>query len=255
MTRIDSPCLERSLADKAYDFLGDILLQAETEELLMEIEQEKSSGDTAEMDTFFARQDQHNLQQIQRYFRKQGYKRLFTKTLPKVAQIAAVFIAVIALAGSVAIATSHTVRVHVMKLLYEMEEEYTTIKMVEDEEASFDVPAEWQGTSYLSYIPSNLTILNIYNSRSHNIIQYASVEDNQLSLSFSEIESSAEANLDTENAITEEVLIQNHIGILSTKNEQIGICWTNGHKYFVIIANGFSKEELISIANGVKRIY
>ena len=85
MTRIDSPCLERSLADKAYDFLGDILLQAETEELLMEIEQEKSSGDTAEMDTFFARQDQHNLQQIQRYFRNQVYNRLFSKTLPNVA--------------------------------------------------------------------------------------------------------------------------------------------------------------------------
>ena len=254
MTRIDSPCLERSLADKAYDFLGDILLQAETEELLMEIEQEKSSGDTADMDTFFVRQDQHNLQQIQRYFRKQGYKRLFTKTLPKVAQIAAVFIAVIALAGSVAIATSHTVRVHVMKLLYEMEEEYTTIKMVEDEEASFDVPAEWQGTSYMSYVPDNYSICNILSFADYNIVEYCDTSSGQIVLEFSEIGFGVETNVDTEGANTQHILINNHDGLLFSKDSTHSLFWCDNSKYYLITLTGSTSDELIQIANSIRKI-
>jgi len=255
MTRIDSPCLERSLADKAYDVLGDILLQAETEELLMEIEQEKSSGDTAEMDTFFARQDQHNLQQIQRYFRKQGYKRLFTKTLPKVAQIAAVFIAVIALAGSVAIATSHTVRVHVMKLLYEMEEEYTTIKMVEDEEASFDVPAEWQGTSYMSYIPDAYELYQIISYSEYNRAEYCSVETNNVTLRFSEFGMNIESNVDTENAIVTQVDINSYTGILSIKGNDCSLFWCDGRHYYLLSAKDTVSDELLKIARSVAKIY
>lgn len=254
MTRIDSPCLERSLADKAYDFLGDILLQAETEELLMEIEQEKSSGDTAEMDTFFARQDQHNLQQIQRYFRKQGYKRLFTKTLPKVAQIAAVFIAVIALAGSVAIATSHTVRVHVMKLLYEMEEEYTTIKMVEDEEASFDVPAEWQGTSYMSYLPPNLVLFSIISFDDHGMVEYADAETGEILLRFVEAGSDTEFNVDTEAAELIDTYVNGQPAIQKFKDGKSSVYWCDGHKYFVLTLEYSDPNELLRIANNVKKI-
>lgn len=254
MTRIDSPCLERSLADKAYDFLGDILLQAETEELLMEIEQEKSSGDTAEMDTFFARQDHHNLQQIQRYFRKQGYKRLFTKTLPKVAQIAAIFIAVIALAGSVAVATSHTVRVHVMKLLYEMEEEYTTIKMVEDEEASFDVPAEWQGTSYMSYVPENYSIHTLFSNEDYSVVDYCDTISGNVVLSFSEFNVAMESNADTENGAVREISINGYNGLLFEKNSVRSIFWCDDNKYFYLTSTSISVDELILIANQVKRI-
>lgn len=254
MTRIDSPCLERSLADKAYDFLGDVLLQAETEELLMEIEQEKSSGNTAEMDTFFVRQDQHNLQQIQRYFRKQGYKRLFTKTLPKVAQIAAIFIAVIALAGSVAVATSHTVRVHVMKLLYEMEEEYTTIKMVEDEKASFDVPAEWQGTSYMSYVPEKYSICNILSYGNNHLVEYCDKTTNEVALIFSEHGTNIESNADTENAITQKLLINGYSGLLITKGSSLRVFWCDGIKYYCLSLTNSTVDELLSVANSVKKI-
>ncbi|MBR2923725.1 MAG: DUF4367 domain-containing protein [Clostridia bacterium] len=254
MTRIDSPCLERSLADKAYDFLGDILLQAETEELLMEIEQEKSSGDTAEMDTFFARQDQHNLQQIQRYFRKQGYKRLFTKTLPKVAQIAAVFFAVIALAGSVAIATSHTVRVHVMKLLYEMEEEYTTIKMVEDEEASFDVPAEWQGTSYMSYVPESYSVCNILSHGNNHIVEYSDNVTGEVVLAFAEHGKNIETNVDTEDATSQIISINGYNGLLFSKGATHSVFWSDESQYYYLTLSNATVYELISIANSVKRI-
>lgn len=201
-----------------------------------------------------AQRNQVNLQQIQRYFRKQGYKRLFTKTLPKVAQIAAVFIAVIAVAGSVAIATSHTVRVHVMKLLYEMEEEYTTIKMVEDEEASFDVPAEWQGTSYMSYIPEGYAIHNVFSYGTNNIVEYYDIVSGNLVLQFSELGSNIESNADTEDTITQQVRINGYSGVLFSKGTMHSVFWCDTNKYFYLSLSNSTVDELLSIANSVKRI-
>ncbi len=255
MARTDTPCLNRSLAEKAYDFLGDILLQAETEEMLEEIEQEKADGNTAEMDAFFARQDAHHLKQIQQYFRKQSYKHFFTTTLPKIVQIASVFIATIALAGSVAIATSRSVRVHVMQLLYQIDDKYTSLQMEEDEAASFDVPVQWQGESFPSYLPPDLYITNIVSNWSENIIQYQSSTSPVVWLNFTELGPTAVANIDTEDAHTEEITIQGRPGILSIKNQRISLCWADNTKYYMLVANGYPREQIISIADSVKRIH
>ena len=45
-----------------------------------------------------------------------------------------------------------------MKLLLHVEEEYTELSLVEDEAASFDVPAEWQGGSFPAYIPEGMKL-------------------------------------------------------------------------------------------------
>lgn len=254
MTRITHPDFDRSLSDKAYDLFGDILLQAETEEMLMEIERDKATGNTSEMDAFFKQHDQKHLLQIQRYFRKQRYKHLFTKTIPKLAQIAAIIIAVVALAGSVAIATSHTVRVHIMKLLYHMEEEYTTLQMVEDESASFDVPAEWQGTSYLSYIPDNYSIFNIQSYADCYVVEYQNTMSNEVTLKFAELGTDIETNVDTQGAVTKEVNINGYVGMLYSKESTHSLFWCNDTKYFLLSVTDSSVHELLSIAKGVKKI-
>ena len=123
---------DRSLEDRAYDLFGEILLQRETAALLTEIEAEKARGDTAEMDAFFAKQDVKNLERIQRHFRRHRARIFFRETLPRIGQIAAIVIAVFTAAGSVAIATSHTLRVQMMQLLINIEEEYTELKLQED---------------------------------------------------------------------------------------------------------------------------
>ena len=139
---------DRSIDDKAYDLFGALLLEQETNRLLDELEKERAHGATIEMDAFFAEQDQRNLKQINNYFRRQHTKKLLTKTLPKVLQIVAILISCVSIVGGIALATNETVRVRVMKLLATMSDEYTSLKLIEDEDASFDIPTGWQGKNF-----------------------------------------------------------------------------------------------------------
>ena len=99
----------RNINERAYDLLGEILLQQETDVLLAEIEKDKAVGNTKDMDAFTTRYDAKNLAKIHRYFRLQRARTFLYHTLPKIGQIAAILIAIVTLAGGVAIATSHTV--------------------------------------------------------------------------------------------------------------------------------------------------
>ena len=67
--------------------------------------------------------------------------------------IGACVVLVIGIAAPIAIANIEAIRVRVMELLINIQDEYTEISMVENEEMAFDVPAAWRGEYYPSYIP------------------------------------------------------------------------------------------------------
>lgn len=67
-----NPPQDQSLDDLAYDLLGEMILERETKRLLEELEQEKQSGDTAEMEAFYKRMNSRCLEQIHTYFRKKS---------------------------------------------------------------------------------------------------------------------------------------------------------------------------------------
>lgn len=244
----------RSLSDKAYDLFGELLLEQETNQLLEEIEDEKSRGETSEMDAFFAAHDQKNLKHIHSYFHRQHIKKLLTRTLPKAIQVAAIFIACISIAGGIALATNETVRVYVMKLITVMSDEYTSLKLVEDEEASFDVPTDWQGDNYPSYLPADLQVASMHSFMDYNSVAYRGKENIQIKLDFSELGSEAETNLDTENASVSAVMVQNYPGLLATKEVKNSLCWSDGQHYFILLAENIDKDTLVRIAENVKRI-
>lgn len=245
---------DRSLNDKAYDLLGELLLEQETNQLLKEIEDEKAHGATDEMDAFFAAHDQKNLKQIHSYFRRQHVKKLLTRTLPKAIQVAAIFIACISIAGGIALATNDTVRVYVMELITTMSDEYTSLKLVEDEEASFDVPADWQGTSYPSFIPSNLRFSSVVSYEENNSVEYMNVVTGNIQLTFSELGHNAEANLDTESASVRTVMIHDYLGFLAIKKEQVNIYWSDGLNYFILTTYDLPQEDAITVAESVRHI-
>lgn len=224
------------------------------ERLLREIEDEKARGDTAKMDAFFAKQDRINLAKIQTYYRKQRTKRFFRHTLPKIGQAAAIVIVVISLAGGVAIATSHTVRVRVMQMLVNIEEQFTEIKLVEDEAALFDVPAEWGGDNYLSYIPDGLELLKVGGSGETHYAEYIDKHTKAIVLRFQEFSESAEGNIDTENALISKVIINGQNGYMAEKNAMMNVFWSDGYRYFLLSSNGMGREKTIEIAIGIKAI-
>ena len=245
---------DRSLEDRAYDLFGEMLLQRETAALLAEIEAEKARGDTAEMDAFFTKQDAKNLERIQRHFRRHRARVFFRQTLPRVGQIAAIIIAVVAVAGSVAIATSHTLRVQVMQLLVNIEEEYTELKLQEDPAASFDIPAEWGGENYPSFIPEGFILGAVHSNPGYSSVSFIDTTDTGRKINFSELGESAETNLDTEDAVLESIQINGHQGVLVIKDRKISAYWDDGRHYFILITEGLDKSTFLSIATGVVRV-
>lgn len=249
----NSTC-DRTVQDKAYDLLGELLIERQTKKILQELEEEKARGDTAEMDTFFAKQDQNNLAKIQAYSRKQRTKRFFLHKLPKIGQIAAIVVAVVALAGGVAVATSHTVRVHVMQMLINIEEQYTEIKLVEDETAAFDVPAQWEGSSYLSYIPDGLELLGISTGNNINLAEYAVAQTREICLRFQESNEAVEMNVDTEKAKMEKITVCSNEGYIVKKDETIQVFWSDENHFFLLTTKGMEQTETLEIANSMIRM-
>ncbi|MCI6377970.1 MAG: DUF4367 domain-containing protein [Clostridiales bacterium] len=247
-------CKNRSLSDKAYDLLGELLLEQETNQMLDELNGDKANGTSAEMDAFFAAHDRANTQRIYKYFQRRRLKGLLTKTLPRAFQLAAIVIACISIVGSIALATNKTARVYVMKLIAIMSDEYTSLKLVEDEEASFDVPAGWQGKNYPSYLPADLQVLSIHSYADYHSVAYQSAENSTVQLDFSELGSGAETNIDTEDATVCAIMIRDYPGFLVMKKEDTSLYWSDGQSYFLLFAQNIDKDVLLEIAESVKMI-
>ena len=245
---------DRSLEDRAYDLFGELLLQRETAALLAEIEAEKARGETTEMDTFFAKQDKKNLEAIQRHFKRHRAQVFFRETLPRIGQIAAIVVAVVAVAGSVAIATSHTIRVQMMKLLVNIEEEYTELKLQEDPTASFDIPAEWGGENYPSFLSDSLVAGMVFSYPDSNSVELIDQKTGAVMGQFSEYGAATEANIDTEDAIQEPVMIGLSQGCLVKKGNRLSLYWDNGRKYFVLMISDQDEATVVRMAESVVRI-
>lgn len=247
--------VDRSLQDKAYDLLGDMLVERDTAKYMHALKMDKDNGCTAEMEAFFARQDKENLRKIQVYSRKQQNRRFLRHALPRLAQAVAVLITVITIAGGVALATSHTVRVQVMQLLLSVEKEYTELSLVEDEEASFDVPADWQGDSFLMYIPEGMRVEQCLTSNDDYYIMYRGTDDRTTKLSFSESGAEVVTNIDTENAAIRTLMIRDNLGYISVKNDVVQVFWSDGTHYFIVCTEKLGEEITIQIAQSVRSIF
>ena len=244
--------LNRSMEDKAYDLLGDMLTERTTAALLQEIEEE-AQGDMTGPDAFFERLDGKNLRLIEAYTRRQKTKVFFTKTLPRIGQIAAIIIAVIALCGGVAMAASDTFRVQVMRLLLEPTDEYVRLSLVEDEQASFDVPSGWLGRSFPSYIPDSVEVVNILPLEEMPGIEYADRQTQEIALRFQEFLSGV-THVDNEGATVRQVDINGHQAQLTTKNKIVNLYWSDGQSYFLVTAIGMDEETTMKIGKSVRRI-
>lgn len=244
---------DRSLEDRAYDLFGEMLLERETAAMLAEIEVERVRGDTAQMDAFFAKQDAKNMEAIQKHFRRHRSRVFFRQTLPRIGQIAAIVVAVFAISGSVAIATSHTVRVQVMQLLVSIEEEYTELSLRENTAASFDIPAEWGGENYPSFIPDGFTFGAVHSNPGYSSVSYTDKTGEGRKLYFSELGESAEANLDTEASTIQPIQVHGNHGTMATKGTKISAYWDDGRHYFILITEGLDETAFLRVADGVVR--
>lgn len=240
------------MSDQAFDFFGAMLLEYEAEAKEAEIVADVASGNTAAYDEFVAHSRQRNLNAVASYTRKEKW-RGYRKPLKVIGQVAAIAVITLALAVA-AVAGSRTVRVRVMQLLASREAEYTELTMEEDSGASFEIPAEWLGENYPSFIPAGMEVDGISSHASFSTVEYRDSVFPEKRFNFAEYSEASVTLVDTEDAELRGITVRGNPAVLYTEDNGIGIYWEDGRRYFVLSAENLEEATVIRIAESVVRI-
>lgn len=239
--------VEENQQEQAYDRLA--------EQYAQELEAFKKGEGQTEMNAFFARHEAGHLNVIMRAFQKRSWLDAVLPTVPRLAKIAALVIVGFALFGGTALAVNGTLRVHVMRLELEGAKDYTALSLVEDEEASFDMPAEWTGKNYLGYIPEGMKLAQIWqDGHGSGYVDYTSNQGSFKKIVYNEEGPNTVTNLDTENAVISSMNIQGYEGHMAVKNNTFHFYWSDGKGYFILSVTGFDEETALKIVSNIRRL-
>lgn len=192
--------------------------------------------------------------------RRHNFAGTARKVLPFVINTAACIILLLAMATPIALANSATFRSKVLQLIMELDEEKgeAYFSLVQDEDASFDVPEGWHGNYFPSYIPDGFTIYDWDPDFGAAFIEYRNESANQLF--FSEYSNGAGVVTGTDNAEMKEIDINGHPGYLingiasNGTTHTVNIFWQNETNWFGVVAYGLSTDEALQVARSVRRI-
>lgn len=241
---------DKTVQDHAYDLLGELLLQEETQLLLAEIKNEKDTEAEHEMNAFFAEHEHHYLNIIEKNSRSRKDRSYIKHQIARVMQIAAVLIVCLTIAGVTAVAGSSHLRIQIMQLLARTTPYYTELSLSVEKE--IDVPNEWQGTYYPGAVPENSRISHMESDASYSCVYFSDEESNgRWKLSFTEYNQAIDARIDTEDSRSIESLINGHTVTITEKDSLITIYWNDGQRLIIIQTQGCSLSETITYASNV----
>ena len=195
----------------------------------------------------------------ERAVRRRSRSARLRRIVPRVVEIAACVVLAVAVATPFAI---EFIRSAVMKLLIRIdwEEGVMQMNLVEDEGAAFNVPADWPGEYFPSYLPEGLEVTWRSTSVVNPCIEYTSESGMQV-VSFDEASSNTTGVYGIEGAVISYMDINGQTAVVieteHPENEAdyyVGITWDNGEKWFSVDTSGIPKEETIKIARSVKKI-
>lgn len=171
------------------------------------------------------------------------------RSIPRVIEVAACLILVMGIAAPFAIANVEAIRVKVMELLIDIQEDHTELSFVENENVEFYVPAEWQGSYYPSYIPDGF-----YLTEQGKLNCYVTYENEQGEcIDFTEYSAADSVSINSENAELSYTTINGVDAFVIEREDCVIIAWNSNDKFFVLTAN-LTKEEALTIAKGIRRI-
>ena len=178
--------------------------ERELDRLMQEYEQDEP------LEKRLAQSEGPMLRRIDRDIRKMRARRCLRNTLPNVGKIAASLMLFFYLSLSVALAASPEMRVNLMNFFMNIEERYTSFGFEETGEF-VEVPAEWDGYYYPTYIPEGFEIdqvdyYGVYFKRNDGTM-----------LDFEELGPDTYGNVDTENAKIDYININGHTALIAEK--------------------------------------
>ena len=145
-----------------------------------------------------------------------------------------------------ALATAHMIQNGVLKLNAQTYSERTSYTLVSTGK-TVDIPEEWNGDFYPTYIPEGYEFEKCY----HSEVVYRN--ENEETFSFSEETYGASISLDTEDANVSSIMINGASGTVIEKEGWIAIIWSANNRVFTVDMIG-TKEEALRIAVSVTLI-
>ena len=238
--------LQRQISDAK---LKIALLESALLEDEMDEQQEiaAAQGEMSETPSHF---DNRMLTAIRKESRKLE-KTNWLHAIPKVAKAAAAVLLLSFLLGGTAMAVSSEVRVLVMKLLYRVTPQYTEISLVPDEEASFQIPAGWEGLFFPSYIPVGYSLHDLQGNGPVLNASYRSNDNGNVQ--FSEHDYTVEINTDTEGYVLEDILLNGEKALLAYKAGRSKIVWQQANRILIVITTE-DPQFTLRVAQSVVRI-
>lgn len=202
------------------------------------------------------------IDQEERTVRRRNKIARMKRMVPRLIEVAACIVLIIGIAAPFAIANVESIRSAVMKMLIRIDWEKGEMQMnlVEDDSAAFDVPAQWPGEYFPSYLPQGFEMTWKSYAGGNLCIEYTSESGMQV-ISFSEMDAKTTQVSGIEGAIVSYIDINGHEAVMieteHPENEAdyfIGITWDHEEKWFSVNTSGISKEKTIQIAQSVKKI-
>jgi len=193
------------------------------------------------------------LKKMMRRLRWISLKKQFFTVVPRTMRFAVAALGILCIGLTTAFASNETFRVRVFSMFAEDHGQYTAVRLQEDKQKAFDVPAEWEGMYYPTYIPDGFDVVNVENL-SGQIFLISFENQNGEYLIFKEMTEDTESNIDTENAQVYYTEIHGNTAMVSVKEDVTIVAWNEKDRIFAVIVDGEVEEGALEVAKSVMRI-
>lgn len=193
------------------------------------------------------------LKKMMRRLRWISLKKQFFTVVPRTMRFAVAALGILCIGLTTAFASNETFRVRVFSMFAEDHGQYTAVRLQEDKQKAFDVPAEWEGMYCPTYIPDGFDVVNVENL-SGQIFLISFENQNGEYLIFKEMTEDTESNIDTENAQVYYTEIHGNTAMVSVKEDVTIVAWNEKDRIFAVIVDGEVEEGALEVAKSVMRI-
>ena len=193
------------------------------------------------------------MKKMMRRLRWISLKKQFFTVVPRTMRFAVAALGILCIGLTTAFASNETFRVRVFSMFAEDHGQYTAVRLQEDKQKAFDVPAEWEGIYYPTYIPDGFDVVNVENL-SGQIFLISFENKNNEYLTFEEMTEDAESNIDTENARVYYTEIHGNTALVSVKADLTIVSWNEQNRTLSVVFDGEVEEDALKVAKSVTRI-
>lgn len=187
--------------------------------------------------------------------RREWLRAGFRRILPKVLEAAACVVLVLAIAVPIAVANVSSFRSQVMQLLIGIDQArgVADIRIAPNGE-QFDVPADWDGKFYPSYIPAGMQLIEVDCFESCCAAEYANGTGQRLI--FHEYAKDATASIGTEFANISVEMINGQEAWIAESEElkTVYMTWSMDGYFLFLRSDGLGRVETMRAAESVKKI-